>query len=527
MPRLRASSTGPDPLTAWAPPPDASPEDRDARLAREAEAQRVSDEIDAGLREERTALRRRQDVIKVMLLGQSESGKSTTLKNLQMTHAPAAWAAQRESWRIVIQLNLIRSINTILDVLSAVSSSTSPAQPSASSSSRPLSPTYTSDEDASSDAHTALTDHHTDPHALLRLRLAPLRHVEADLQRALGHAHGSHDHDTDRRLREFYVRVRGGQAVRFPHSPTGGSLRHTGSGTLKKGAHDVVAEATDVIAGCADDMKALWHNPAVRTTLAMSGVHLWQHAGFFLDDIDRIATRSYVPSDADVVRARLRTIGVSENHLVFEADAASTTHATVAGALSSASSTTLTAADDHLPRRSRDTAAGSLWARREWIIYDVGGSRTHRQAWLAYFEDLTAVFFLAPISCFDEQLEEDRTVNRLQDSIALWSAVVASPLLARAMMILFLNKYDLLERKIQAGISIQRHLESYDRPNDAFEFTTYIRRRFERILRKKSPVARPFYGYHTSAIDTTAMAHTLTDVREGVIRRHLEEAQFI
>lgn len=38
----------------------------------------------------------------------------------------------------------------------------------------------------------------------------------------------------------------------------------------------------------------------------------------FLDDIDRIATRTYEPSDDDVVRARLRTLGVQEYNIQFE-----------------------------------------------------------------------------------------------------------------------------------------------------------------------------------------------------------------
>lgn len=32
----------------------------------------------------------------------------------------------------------------------------------------------------------------------------------------------------------------------------------------------------------------------------------------FLDDVARVAAREYEPSDADVVRARLRTMGVQE-----------------------------------------------------------------------------------------------------------------------------------------------------------------------------------------------------------------------
>lgn len=34
-----------------------------------------------------------------------------------------------------------------------------------------------------------------------------------------------------------------------------------------------------------------------------------------MDDVDRVVARDYEPSDQDVVKARLRTIGVQEYHL--------------------------------------------------------------------------------------------------------------------------------------------------------------------------------------------------------------------
>lgn len=42
----------------------------------------------------------------------------------------------------------------------------------------------------------------------------------------------------------------------------------------------------------------------------------------FLGCIPRIATRDYEPSNDDVLRARIRTLGVQEYHLVFENDGA-------------------------------------------------------------------------------------------------------------------------------------------------------------------------------------------------------------
>jgi len=66
----------------------------------------------------------------------------------------------------------------------------------------------------------------------------------------------------------------------------------------------------------------------------------------FLDDLNRIARRDYQPSDDDVVRARLRTLGVQEYRVNFE------------------------------PSTSIFSGGVGGDAGREWLLYDVGGSRT-------------------------------------------------------------------------------------------------------------------------------------------------------
>jgi len=92
---------------------------------------------------------------------------------------------------------------------------------------------------------------------------------------------------------------------------------------------------------------------------------------------------------------------------------------------------------------------------------------SQRNAWLPYFDQVNAIIFLAPISCFDERLEEDPRVNRLEDSFILWKAVCSSKLLSRTTLIIFLNKVDVLHSKIASGVMVNRHLPSYgDRPND-------------------------------------------------------------
>jgi hypothetical protein len=64
-----------DPLTLLcAPPRDETPEARATRERAEADAKRTSDAIDEQLRQERTSRAKRRAPVKVLLLGQSESG---------------------------------------------------------------------------------------------------------------------------------------------------------------------------------------------------------------------------------------------------------------------------------------------------------------------------------------------------------------------------------------------------------------------------------------------------------------------
>lgn len=46
-----------------------------------------------------------------------------------------------------------------------------------------------------------------------------------------------------------------------------------------------------------------------------------------------------------------------------------------------------------------------------------------------------AIVFLAPLSAFNQTLEEVPEVNRLEDSVLLWADITSSPLLVRAHLV--------------------------------------------------------------------------------------------
>ncbi|KAI0354208.1 G-alpha-domain-containing protein [Trametes cingulata] len=387
---------------------------------------------------------------------------------------------------MVIQLNLVRGINSILDVLAEeMAGGSGPAivDSDVSDDERPYAPRTGSGGQLQ----------FTGKHRLLKLRLAPLRTVQHDLEMRIGIHAGGDIHDVissppsspvlggRERKQEFFVRSATSWKQLHARMPSDATAARYQDAQMR--------ETADIIAGCADDMKAIWADPTVREMLQRKGIRMEATPGFFLNDIDRIAVRDYEPTDDDVVRARLRTLGVQEHRIKF----------------------------------NKGPAAGS-----EWCIYDVGGSRTQRIAWYPYFDDCDAIIFLAPINCFDERLAEDRRINRLEDSYMLWKAVVSSKLLAKTSIILFLNKRDLLEQKLRSGVRIRDHVHSYgDRPNDVEHAVKYFQQHFRDILRKNTPEPRPFRAHITSVVDTKATAVTLSVVEEGILRDHLQRADLL
>lgn len=63
------------------------------------------------------------------------------------------------------------------------------------------------------------------------------------------------------------------------------------------------------------------------------------------------------------------------------------------------------------------TIDGRSSVPREWLVYDVGGSRTQRAAWQPYFDSANAIIFIVAVSAFDETLAEDPNMNRMVCSL--------------------------------------------------------------------------------------------------------------
>ncbi|KAI0264720.1 guanine nucleotide binding protein, alpha subunit [Gloeopeniophorella convolvens] len=484
----------------WPPAEDISnesPAQREERLEREREAKRINDEIDLQIELDRTERRKRRPDVKIILLGQAESGKSTILRNFQLKYTPAAFHAETEAWRAVIDLNLVRSVTFLLTLLDETSSAPSPSAASGSSStnntiSRAHIPSpAVANPDTPPDAQLVPLQRLTDDLRRLRVRLSPLRSIEEALARFISPeqaspraAHGMLPRPSER---AFEVSVRSGSRWKALFRRGGGASKADSQG------YGEVQNARRVIEACREDILALWNHPAVRVSLAEQSVALEFQSGFFLDAVDRIAAPGYTPSADDILKARIQTVGVEEHLLKME----------IVNPLA--------------------TEHGQMWS-----IIDVGGSRGMRAAWVPYFDDVNVLLFLAPVSAFNQTLTEDRSVNRLWDSFLLWKTVCTHKLLKGATFILLLNKYDLLGAKLRAGIQFRQFVTSYkDRPNDTESILTYLKEKFSAIYQQDPENKQNLHVHVTCATDSNSTSIVLARIREVIFTQNFRKANLL
>lgn len=127
----------------------------------------------------------------------------------------------------------------------------------------------------------------------------------------------------------------------------------------------------------------------------------------YFNAIDRISEPDYIPDDQDVLRARVKTSGITETKFDI----------------------------------------GQLTYR----MLDVGGQRSERKKWIHCFEDVTAIIFMVAISEYDQVLFEDETVNRMTESLTLFQSICDMEWFEKTSIILFMNKTDLFKKKLKSS----------------------------------------------------------------------------
>lgn len=226
-----------------------------------------------------------------------------------------------------------------------------------------------------------------------------------------------------------------------------------------------------------EDIFALWKDKGIQEAYSHRDkvFQLNDSAQYFFENIERFLDANYVPTEADVLRARVRTTGIEEAVFNFE--------------------------------------------DMGFRMLDVGGQRSERRKWIHCFDSVTAVLFCASLSEYDQTLREDDSQNRMKESLLLFDEICNSPWFKETSFILFLNKIDIFREKIQK-IDLNVCFPTYTGGCNFEAASTFIKSRF--LEQNTSP--HTIYTHFTCAISTENIEFVFKCVRETLLKTVLGQA---
>jgi len=222
------------------------------------------------------------------------------------------------------------------------------------------------------------------------------------------------------------------------------------------------------LCGIGETVSIVWRDPVVKKAFQELhfSLNILPAFSYFCDDIDRLSSANYLPTDVDILKSRARTTGVNE--ILFEVEGA------------------------------------------YFKMVDVGGQRSERRKWIHCFESVTGVIFFAALSEYDQMLYEDANVKRMFESITLFSEICNCEWFQQSAMILFLNKCDLFREKI-ATTDLKCCFPEYAGGCNYEEGVRYICKKFLSV--SKNPDQK-IHVHVTCATDTEMVSKVFRSVRE-------------
>ncbi|PZC84670.1 guanine nucleotide-binding protein subunit alpha homolog [Helicoverpa armigera] len=228
----------------------------------------------------------------------------------------------------------------------------------------------------------------------------------------------------------------------------------------------------------APHIHSLWLDRAIKRAYdRRREFQLSDSVSYFFDELERIARPDYVPSHQDILHCRKATKGITECTINI----------------------------NNVP----------------FVFVDVGGQRTQRQKWTQCFDSVTSILFLVSSSEFDQVLSEDRKTNRLEEALNIFDTIVNNVNFKGISIILFLNKSDLLARKVASKETDIRwfYPQFAGDPHNLRDVQMFLLNMFANVRREPKTT---LYHHFTTAIDTHNIEVVFNSVKDTILNRNLE-----
>jgi len=223
-------------------------------------------------------------------------------------------------------------------------------------------------------------------------------------------------------------------------------------------------------------IQSLWQDPIIPSLMERSSeFYLMDSAPYFFQEAQRIGSSNYLPSEADVLRSRKESVGITETRFNM----------------------------------------GQLSIH----MFDVGGQRSERKKWIHCFESVTSIIFCTALSEYDQVLLEETNQNRMAESLVLFESVINSRWFLRTSIILFLNKIDVFKHKLPK-VPLERYFPEYTGGSDINKAAKYILWKFMQTNKARLSI----YPHLTQATDTGNIRLVFAAVKETILQNALKDS---
>lgn len=225
-------------------------------------------------------------------------------------------------------------------------------------------------------------------------------------------------------------------------------------------------------------IKKLWQDETIKDVFhRRRELQLNDNAEYFFENLDRISNQKLNPNQQDLLRLRKKTTGIKEE--VYE----------IKGV--------------------------------PFHMVDVGGQRLQRHKWFKCFDQsVTSVLFLVASSAYDQVIVEDKKTPRLEESCNIFDTIVNNKCFKDVSIILFLNKTDLLHKKLEHS-DFKSYMPNFrGNAQDIKDVQGYLLDMFDNVRRNRD---RALFHHFTTATDTENIKYVFAAVKDTILQNNLRQ----
>jgi GTPase SAR1 family protein len=226
-------------------------------------------------------------------------------------------------------------------------------------------------------------------------------------------------------------------------------------------------------------LKQLWEDPNVQNAFShRDETAVPDHMDYFFEKIDELADEGYVPTDEDVLRARIRSIGVEA--ITFDIDNALTT------------------------------------------FYDVGGQKNERSKWETVTDKVAGVVFCVSFAEYDKPMFEDPDTLRINDALEIFRDLTHRPQFDKSPFFLIANKIDVFNQKIANTDTFVKIFPDYTGdPHNQDDCANFLVQKF---IDAAAPARddRPIDTFKLSALNADQVVETSSKICKFISDKYFE-----